>query len=62
MVTAEQVPAGSNQSGATNPLSEIETLLERVRAGGISESSALSRIAVIAGDATAGETYQKPWG
>ncbi len=63
MMISEQIPTNPRRSSDSNsPLSEIETLLERARAGEISESSALSRIAVLARDATAGEIYQKPWG
>lgn len=63
MMISEQTPAAASfSSGSSDPLSKIETVLERARAGEISEGSALSRIAVLARDATAGEIYQKPWG
>jgi len=63
MMINEGVRPGSDRSrSAAGPLSEIGVLVERARTGDISEGAALSRIAVLARDATAGEIYQKPWG
>lgn len=60
---SEQAQAGTSPpTGSGSPLSEIETLLARARVGEITQSSALSRIAAVARDATSGDTYQKPWG
>lgn len=51
---AEPKPSG--------PLTEIETLISRVRAGEVGEDDALSRIAGLVRGLDRFQTYQKPLG
>lgn len=59
-MTDQSTPPAANISG---DLSEIESTIDRVRTGAMTETAALELIGrIVERRATPVETYQKPWG
>lgn len=61
-MTRPEPTGGATDARPASPLTEIEALTSRVRAGELNEEAALSRIAVVVRDLDRLETYQKPLG